>query len=197
MAESECHPILKGMSVYKSNGQNRHRLWAASLVLLAWALVVAAVFWHYQLRFQNQWFTFNGRLLSENAEMPKTDKFSVVHFVDESCPCSRFSAPHIEDVESRSDKTRVSFASVYRDVTTDSAVLARLVEQVPASPSVAVWDRDGELRYFGPYSAGAICGQGDDMLERVLTPGVSGVWLSQEAVGCFCPWPNSQHGERS
>ena len=62
---------------------------------------------------------------------------------------------------------------------------------VPASPAVAIWDEHGKLAYFGPYSSGLVCGQGDDFVSRVmvrLTQKQNPEWINMLGVGCFCPW---------
>ena len=60
------------------------------------------------------------------------------------------------------------------------------------------WDEGGDLIYFGPYSSGEICGKGDDLLTQVLlSPNRLGQMTSQEAIGCFCKWPNSSGNFRS
>lgn len=73
-------------------------------------------------------------------------------------------------------------------------------DSIPASPSVAVWHIDGKFTYFGPYTSGLHCGEGEDWLEPILAGAVdvrdrssaSGQWTNQESVGCFCAWPDRQ-----
>jgi hypothetical protein len=162
------------------------RLWLALFIFALWIALVLSVFWQYQLKFQNQWFTFAGADLAGQQVRLIPGKMSVVHFVDPDCPCSRFSAPHIETLEANADRSRVAFAAVNRRHASGMALLQ--ADQVPASPAVAVWDTEGELVYFGPYSTGALCGQGEDILARVIANVHVGNWQNQEAVGCLCPW---------
>ncbi|MNV89579.1 hypothetical protein D3C71_1838880 [compost metagenome] len=64
-------------------------------------------------------------------------------------------------------------------------------EHLPASPAVAIWDHQGRLAYFGPYSEGAVCNASNSFIEPILQA------LSQHravtagstlAIGCYCPW---------
>lgn len=41
-------------------------------------------------------------------------------------------------------------------------------EHLPASPAVAIWDRQGHLAYFGPYSEGAVCNASNSFVEPIL-----------------------------
>ena len=113
----------------------------------------------------------------------------VVHFVDQACPCSKFSTPHIKELEAQWVQQGVQFSSL------DPLTVSRLAgyrDSVTASPSVAIWDESGVLEYFGPYTAGAFCGDGNDLLAPVLANQTQGQWINQEAVGCFCQWPKAE-----
>lgn len=112
----------------------------------------------------------------------------MVHFVDNNCPCTKFSLPLIQDLESRWRQKNVSFRALHPGSIDQLSV--DLQGTIPASPAVALWDSKGKLTYFGPYSSGAICGEGEDLLGKVLAQKGEGQWTSQEAVGCFCPWPS-------
>lgn len=121
----------------------------------------------------------------------------MVHFVDPACECNRFSKEHIDhltiilgnNVQTltvRTDKTnRPENASEL-----SRQLAQQLAEWPPATPATAIWDAEGNLAYFGPYSTGAICGRGEDMVLYTLKELVKGNnprWLNQEAVGCYCP----------
>ena len=64
-------------------------------------------------------------------------------------------------------------------------------EQLPASPAVAIWDTQGQLAYFGPYSEGATCNASNSFIEPVLQALLDKrpVTATQTlASGCFCDW---------
>jgi len=64
-------------------------------------------------------------------------------------------------------------------------------EQLPASPAVAIWDKHGQLAYFGPYSEGATCNASNSFIEPVLQALLDGRPVSATqtlASGCFCDW---------
>ncbi len=64
-------------------------------------------------------------------------------------------------------------------------------EHLPASPAVAIWDRQGRLAYFGPYSEGAVCNASNSFIEPILKALLDGRQVSASntlAVGCYCPW---------
>lgn len=177
--------------------RDRRSHWFSVVILLFWLMATVLAFWWFQFRnlgnFDDYWASFQGAeflgLQMENSETPL-----VVHFVDDSCSCSRFSVPHIAELEEKyAGKAR--FKS-YQDSLPFQVTDAQSVLQVPAGPAVAIWSASGEMAYFGPYSSGAFCGDGEDLVSKVLqslADGVNPEWLNNEAVGCFCPW--SKRGE--
>jgi len=111
-----------------------------------------------------------------------------MHFIDPACPCTRYSLPHIADLENTWKDGGIRFTTQYAGAEAPGFEVA-----VPASPAVAIWNSDGELTYFGPYTSGQYCGQGEDIVQQHLeVPEQSeGQWTNQEAVGCFCEWPEN------
>ena len=157
--------------------------------------------WWFQLRyyssFNDHWVTFKGEELVTLALRPKKTQALVVNFVDPKCPCSRFAFPHIADL-----KTRFNGRAEFVDFTSLSQVspyYSKLASiSVPASPSVAIWSKDGALVYFGPYSSGDVCGSGEDFVASMLNAlqkGGKPFWINQEAVGCFCEWPKHEKND--
>jgi hypothetical protein len=63
---------------------------------------------------------------------------------------------------------------------------------IPASPAAAVFNHEGQLAYFGPYSEGAACLTGNgDFVEQVLDKLLAGErpqQINTAAFGCFCDW---------
>ena len=65
------------------------------------------------------------------------------------------------------------------------------MQSLPASPALAIWDRDGNLAYAGPYSEGLVCNSSNSFVEPVLdalTQGRQVSLASGLAVGCYCAW---------
>lgn len=159
----------------------------AGSIFAVWISVSLAAFWWFQFKdignFENALASFDGTELAKLQMQPLSGRQAlVVHFIDPDCPCSRFSRPHIEELE-RELSDRVEFRSASR-------LKSSMAFSVPATPSVAIWSESGELAYFGPYSGGAICGSGDDFVTSVfkrLEAGTNPKWLNLDAVGCFCP----------
>src|SRR5690606_27647300 len=129
----------------------------------------------------------------------------MVHFVDPACECNRFSKEHIDhltiilgnNVQTLTVRTDTkNLPQTASDVSQQLShqlsqqLSQQLADWPPATPATAIWDAEGNLAYFGPYSTGAICGRGEDMVLYTLKELVKGNnprWLNQEAVGCYCP----------
>lgn len=160
-------------------------------------MLAAVCLWWFQFRhigsFDEYWASFNGQALSELPFKPDQGDALVMHFVDPSCPCSRFTASHIESLEADLDAD-IEFVYISPD-TSEASVLEQLQQiGLPAGPAVAIWDKSGALAYFGPYSSGAFCGEGTDFVRTTLSSleqQHNPQWINQEAVGCFCRWPTT------
>ncbi len=118
----------------------------------------------------------------------------MVHFVDPGCECNRFSKEHIDHLtiilgnNVQTLTVRTDKQAIPPQI--NPQLLEQLADWPPATPATAIWDAKGNLAYFGPYSTGAICGRGKDMVLYTLKELVKGnnpLWLNQEAVGCYCP----------
>jgi len=125
----------------------------------------------------------------------------VVHFVDYDCPCAKYSLPYIDElVETRAVSLDNFVLSATANLAELPPPLRAIFELVPASPAVAIWNSDGELAYFGPYSSGAYCGDGEDMVLYILDSLAQGnrpQWVNQEAQGCLCEWPRDMKASRT
>ncbi len=169
--------------------RRRQRHWLIVTIALLWLSAVSYGFWHYDWQWQSR-FEDSHASFGLSTQLPPPNSFSpgeplVVHFVDSQCPCTRFATPHIEALDARFDPS----VRTMRIYATDSQ--AKNFAWLPASPAVAIWDGQGKLAYLGPHSDGAFCGQGDDLVARVmqqLSAGNNPQWLNREAIGCFCPW---------
>jgi hypothetical protein len=135
---------------------------------------------------------------------------TVLHFWDPGCACSRFNETHVRQLSASYAELGVRFLVVDRrdararpqlqprdafgpavtPYTAPSTTIDDL--SVPASPAAAVFDRDGRLAYFGPYSEGAACLAGNgDFVEQVLDKLLAGErpqQINTAAFGCFCDW---------
>ena len=169
--------------------KKRWRSYAALLITL-WAALVVGTFWLYQFRWissypEQQWISF----LDDKTQnpWPDTARVTIAHIIDPSCPCSRFAYPHIASLEKEfADNTQfidVDLLSMHKQTQS-------LLQKIPATPAVLIWNSDGKLAYFGPYSSGTFCGEGRDLVRLILSQlkqRINPEWTRQEAVGCFCP----------
>jgi hypothetical protein len=56
-------------------------------------------------------------------------------------------------------------------------------------PAVAVIDKASKLRYFGPYSSGMFCNQGDGLVEPFIKnrqTTATGATIISQSQGCYC-----------
>lgn len=166
------------------------------LMMCTWLFAMVFSFWWFEYRywqlFADAKVTFDGQVLTELINKVQPDntteqQVTVMHFTDDECPCSSYSRSHIQSLQP------VLAKSLQITVTPKDATVAKL--KIPATPSVAVWDKGGNLAYFGPYSSGALCGQGDDFVTRVmkeLKQDKNPEWINMLGVGCYCPWQKQE-----
>lgn len=170
---------------------NRNACFAFAIFFL-WVVLCVFSFWWFQFRhlgaFVDQHAEFDGQYFAQKLDYaPQFGSSSVVvaHILDMNCPCTRFAKPHIELLEQRFEKqAKFILWQELPDSIRSTAV-------IPASPAVAIWNAEGELAYYGPYSSGSFCGRGDDLVANTLAELAKGndyQWINQDAVGCFCPW---------
>mgnify|MGYP005991232145 FL=1 len=175
-----------------------HRSWLPGVCVALWLLCMVFAFWWFEYRhwqtFNEQNVIFNGaelsllqqRLIQKN--QPQNMGLQVVHFTDDACQCSRYSQSHIK-------RLQPVFESVTQ-ITLSPKHPSMQGISIPASPSVAIWDEHGELAYFGPYSSGAICGEGNDFVKPVinqLKQQSNPRWVNMIGIGCYCPWKEGKH----
>ncbi|SDH85497.1 DUF6436 domain-containing protein [Pseudomonas panipatensis] len=177
----------------------------AILLVVAWLGVLLAAFWSFQGRYLRPYPSstqlFQGEGLQLPAELAGPGPIRLVHFWDPGCPCNVANQQHLASLVARFQSQGVAFYAVRRPGTQ-----GRLADElwgmkelkdfpltplVPASPAVAVWDRQGRLAYFGPYSEGATCTSANSFIEPVLEALVAGRTVranSALASGCYCDW---------
>ncbi|MBU0808595.1 MAG: thiol-disulfide isomerase [Gammaproteobacteria bacterium] len=180
----------------------------ASLLILLWAAAMLVAYWWYEARylrsFSDQTALFYGEQLRLPDELAGPGPIRLVHFWDPTCPCNIGNQQHLADLTERFGPQGVSFYAVQKPNTkgqlpsTLSALqpLAALPgsDQIPASPAVAVWDRNGQLAYFGPYSEGATCTSSNSFIEPILDALIEGRAVNASntlALGCFCDWQDN------
>ncbi len=183
---------------------SRKTLLACTLALL-WTAAMAGAYWWYQLRyirsFDQQATLFSGEILRLPAELAGPGPIRLVHFWDPACPCNVGNQQHLSELLSHYAPLGVAFYALQKpgsqgQLPAPLAGLQRLTqlpgsERLPASPAVAIWDQQGQLAYFGPYSEGASCSSGNSFIEPILEAlhNRRPVQASNTlAVGCFCNW---------
>lgn len=197
------------------------RKYLAWLLFAIWLLAVLAGFWYFQFgqlttftADKQQWIDFRQALTVELQSsrlrpQPAQGAVAVIHFWDDSCPCSRFSNEHLlRVIHKYSSDNKIEF---YLKPTasggTNSVTLKKLQHGQknvhsadtlfngwvpPAIPAVVVLDGRGELAYFGPYSSDAVCGSQQSFFDSLLEEIIDGKAPQQTilaAYGCFCTTP--------
>lgn len=156
----------------------------------------------YLRTFSEQAALFTGDALSLPASLAGAGRIRVVHFWDPTCPCNVGNQQHlIELVERFAGAGGVDFYSVLKPGTqgrlpeTLSAITPLEVlpgaDRITSSPAIAIWDRQGALAYFGPYSEGLVCSSQNSFVEPILQALLADRPVSAlhtMAVGCYCPW---------
>jgi len=177
----------------------------ASLLIAAWAAAMLAAYWWYEARylrsFSEQTALFYGEQLRLPDELAGPGPIRLVHFWDPACPCNVGNQQHLAELIERFGPQGVTFYAVQKpgskgQLPTTLSAMQQLTElpgstQIPASPAVAIWDRNGQLAYFGPYSEGATCTSSNSFIEPILDALIAERPVNASntlAVGCFCDW---------
>ncbi|NIF19838.1 DUF6436 domain-containing protein [Pantoea sp. Cy-639] len=182
---------------------------AKRLLTLLALLLCATLLWSAYDRFQsrylrpfdNQTTFFDGGQLRLPPELAGPGPVRVVHFWDPACPCNVGNQQHLGELVERFAARGVSFHVLQKpgshgQLPANLAVIEPLAnlpgsDGLPATPAVAIWDREGNLAYFGPYSEGAVCNSSNSFIEPILEALVAGRRVQASntlAVGCYCPW---------
>ncbi|WP_442118618.1 DUF6436 domain-containing protein [Pseudomonas sp. SAS7] len=176
-----------------------------ALALMVGAVILWQAYTTFQARylrpFDNQTTLFDGSQLQLPAGLAGPGPVRVVHFWDPACPCNVGNQQHLGDLISQFAGHGVTFHVLQKPGShgqlpanlTALKPIANLPgsEHLPASPAVAIWDRQGRLAYFGPYSEGAVCNASNSFIEPILKALLDGRQVSASntlAVGCYCPW---------
>lgn len=161
----------------------------AWLVLSVWLLSSGVAIW---LVFHEPYRDFlqdRVPVVTSGVSASDDSRITVVHFLDDKCSCTRFSRPHIEALES----THIEARHVFVEPGNSKGMFAgEFSDLVVTSPSVAVMNKAGSLAYYGPYTDGLVCSQGNDLVKRVfenLAQDSNYQWMNVLGYGCFCDWP--------
>lgn len=190
-------------------------------LVFGWLITVVFAFWWFELKWFQSFSVPDQKVWQQNSEawfkaehfvesgvtLGGADKhITVINIVDPNCPCSRYSIPHIrtlmetfssEDVQffllPGSQKSAWKTDDVFRGIESLGLSMQQsFLSVISMTPAVMVFNQDQQLAYFGPYSEGATCGQGQGYVELVLdsliSTGVNPKWMNTSAIGCFCPW---------
>lgn len=175
------------------------------LAILLWLGAMLTGLWWYKTRFIRPFSettaVFSGQQLRLPNSIAGSGAIRFVHFWDPACPCNVGNQQHLaEMLERYADE--VEFYHLQKPGSSGQLpkVLSTMrhlsglpgAEQLPASPAVAIWDRVGQLAYFGPYSEGAVCNSSNSFIEPVLDALINNRPVKAAntlAVGCFCDWP--------
>lgn len=175
------------------------------LAILLWLGAMLTGLWWYKTRFIRPFSettaVFSGQQLRLPNSIAGSGAIRFVHFWDPACPCNVGNQQHLaEMLERYADE--VEFYHLQKPGSSGQLpkVLSTMrhlsglpgAEQLPASPAVAIWDRAGQLAYFGPYSEGAVCNSSNSFIEPVLDALINNRPVNAAntlAVGCFCDWP--------
>ncbi len=177
----------------------------ACLVALLWLAAMVLAFWWFEARyirsFSDQTALFSGSELRLPEHLAGPGPIRLVHFWDPACPCNVGNQQHLGELIERFGPQGVAFYAVQK-AGSEGHLPANLQalqpleslpgsDQLPASPAVAIWDSQGQLAYFGPYSEGVTCSSSNSFIEPILEALAAGRRVNASntlAVGCFCDW---------
>ncbi|MCY1263637.1 hypothetical protein D3C76_662250 [compost metagenome] len=184
---------------------SRRKTLLICLLAIVCAASLATAWWWFQSRyirpFSEQPTLFSGDILQLPRELAGPGPVRLVHFWDPGCPCNVGNQQHLAELIGRFAPQGVEFFAVQKPgshgrLPETLAALKPLdalpgMQQLPASPAVAIWDAQGRLAYFGPYSEGATCTSANSFIEPILEALVAGRKVEAThtlAVGCYCAW---------
>ncbi|MDO7895779.1 DUF6436 domain-containing protein [Pseudomonas citrulli] len=183
---------------------HRTTLLASLLALACAALLWVAYDWfqgRFLRAFSQHTAVFSGEPLRLPSELAGPGAIRLVHFWDPACPCNVGNQQHLAELIDQYTARGVEFYAVQKAGSHGQlpTTLSRLraldtlpgSSQIPASPAVAIWDRSGQLAYFGPYSEGLTCNSSNSFIEPILEALSAGRKVDATntlAVGCYCPW---------
>ncbi len=190
----------------KNNTKLRH-FWVY-LSIITWIVYILWAFWFYWIQPIQPFYIrktylatqdlvvfyqkdLSQQLKSQNflskISLSPEKKGYILYFVDENCQCNRY----IRDFEEKLQAFSHNFVKININKK-DSTI------SIPASPAFAIVDRNGIVKYFGPYALPEFCGATNtkghwDLIQNKLlhidsfnseqTPEIDML-----VNGCFCAW---------
>tara|TARA_R110000744_G_scaffold167365_6_gene284833 strand:- start:36 stop:617 length:582 start_codon:yes stop_codon:yes gene_type:complete len=108
---------------------------------------------------------------------------TVVHIQQEGCSCNFSNNIHADRIDYKLDKFQ------YRSLHVSAISLPSNII-LPSLPAIMIFDEQGELGYFGPYSSGYFCSTNsaivDRFLDNILLNTHLGSAVISEGYGCYC-----------
>lgn len=183
----------------------RHKIIIASIAVVAVIVALWSAFLWFEARylraFSERTAIFTGADIRLPPDIAGPGPIRLVHFWDPACPCNVGNQQHLAELVEHFAVQGVAFYAVQKPGSSgqlpDTLKALKPLEQLPgseklpASPAVAIWDRAGNLAYFGPYSSGLTCNSSNSFIEPILEALAEGRSVSASnnmAVGCFCDW---------
>lgn len=108
---------------------------------------------------------------------------SVIHFQQGDCFCQAIAQSHVNSVEKLAENKQ------FKNIIVNLDEHKSLNRFIPSVPAVAVIDKASKLRYFGPYSSGMFCNQGDGLVEPFIKNSqttATGATIISQSQGCYC-----------
>lgn len=173
-------------------------------LIVLWLAALLFALWWYQARyvrsFSEQAVIFEGHSLQLPQPISGPGPIRLVHFWDPNCPCNTGNQQHLAELM-RNYAPDVAFYAVQKPASQGKLpkplqALTPLTDfpgalSIPSTPAVGIWNQQGELAYFGPYSAGLSCNSSNSFIEPVLIALRERRPVTVDntlAVGCFCHW---------
>ncbi|XOV78169.1 MAG: DUF6436 domain-containing protein [Aestuariibacter sp.] len=108
---------------------------------------------------------------------------TTVHFTAGDCWCEHIAAPHINSVKQLTQEQNG------KNIDIKISGTPQITSFIPATPAVAVFNKQEQLVYFGPYSTGLFCTQSNGLVEKFIAGQISpqiAATVLMEANGCYC-----------
>lgn len=150
--------------------------------------------------------TADAHILALYNDAQTDQRIAIDHFYDTSCDCQAQSAKHLDQLLLTGPEYRQRI--LVPDHTDDVSIswirarhpgvpILRTRKNPVSAPAIAIYDTEGELRYFGPYGKGASCIQPNDqyfpdMLRSIAANQFTGRFINTRVEGCFCRWSSEQ-----
>lgn len=132
------------------------------------------------------------------------DQQTLLHFWRPDCLCNRVSQRHFTTLINQYTAEQLRIVIIAHP-NSDEESISKLLElngdrftvirakpellNLPSSPSLAIYDADNELSYFGPYGFGAFCNVREDgFLGSIIDDPKSKGFTNVIGDGCFCSW---------